>query len=167
MIGGLNLATVHDVARAADVSARTVSRVINGASCVHPATRERVEKAIRQLSFVPNLAARRLAGGHNNLIAVFSYEQHFPTEQTDFFYPFLEGIQGAAESAGYDILLFTGNRKHDSIFAERGINRASIADGLITMGTGTNRNDLRKLVAMGYPVVNIGRREIKAPLDWS
>ncbi|MGE5612254.1 MAG: LacI family DNA-binding transcriptional regulator [Bacillota bacterium] len=157
---------MHDVARMAKVSARTVSRVINHPASVHPTTRARVEEVIRKLSFVPNLAARRLASGRNNLLAVFSYEPHFPTERTDFFYPFLEGIQEAAGAAGYNILLFTGNQKNDSVFIERGINRAGIADGLITMGTKTNRGDLCKLVAMKFPVVNIGRREIDAPLDW-
>ncbi|PSJ36995.1 LacI family DNA-binding transcriptional regulator [Allosphingosinicella deserti] len=56
-------ATIHDVARQAGVSSMTVSRVINGEKSVRPATRARVDDAIRALNFAPNPAARTLAGG--------------------------------------------------------------------------------------------------------
>ncbi|MDE2403186.1 MAG: LacI family DNA-binding transcriptional regulator [Sphingomonadales bacterium] len=55
--------TVADVARAAGVSLMTVSRVVNGESRVSVETRSRVEQAIEQLNYVPNPAARSLAGG--------------------------------------------------------------------------------------------------------
>lgn len=53
--------TIHDVARHAGVSSMTVSRVINGEQNVRPATREKVEAAIRALNYSPNPAARSLA----------------------------------------------------------------------------------------------------------
>lgn len=56
-------ATIHDVARRAGVSSMTVSRVINGEKSVRPLTREKVDAAIRALNFLPNPAARTLAGG--------------------------------------------------------------------------------------------------------
>lgn len=55
--------TLADVARAAAVSPMTVSRVINGDPRVGAGTRERVEAAIAALRYVPNPAARSLAGG--------------------------------------------------------------------------------------------------------
>lgn len=54
--------TVADVARVAGVSPMTVSRVVNNEARVLPATREKVLKAIEQLGYVPNAAARSLAG---------------------------------------------------------------------------------------------------------
>lgn len=54
--------TIRDVARRAGVSAMTVSRVINGKDSVRPETRERVREAIRATGFLPNEAARSLAG---------------------------------------------------------------------------------------------------------
>lgn len=54
--------TVNDVARAAGVSPMTVSRVINREGNVLPATREKVDQAIALLGYVPNAAARSLAG---------------------------------------------------------------------------------------------------------
>lgn len=52
--------TIFDVARLAGVSHQTVSRVLNDLPNVRPATRERVENAIRQLRYVPSQAARAL-----------------------------------------------------------------------------------------------------------
>jgi len=56
-------ATIHDVARHAGVSSMTVSRVINGENNVRPATQRLVRESIRALHFVPNAAAKTLAGG--------------------------------------------------------------------------------------------------------
>src|SRR2546430_17436242 len=55
--------SIRDVAAAAGVSHQTVSRVINGHPRVSPSTRELVVRAIEQLDFRPNRAARALAGG--------------------------------------------------------------------------------------------------------
>lgn len=62
--------TVVDVARRAGVSPMTVSRVVNREENVLPATRAKVEKAIRALGYVPNQAARNLAGGRQCRIAL-------------------------------------------------------------------------------------------------
>ncbi|MDE2301586.1 MAG: LacI family DNA-binding transcriptional regulator [Sphingomonadales bacterium] len=74
--------TVADVARAAGVSPMTVSRVVNRQTGIAPPTRAKVEAAIAQLRYVPNLAARRLAGRgpcrlallHDNPSAAFMTE---------------------------------------------------------------------------------------------
>ena len=62
--------TVADVARAAGVSSMTVSRVVNGEVNVVEATREKVREAVRLLGYVPNPAARSLAGGRQCRIAL-------------------------------------------------------------------------------------------------
>ncbi|MCL2514771.1 MAG: LacI family transcriptional regulator [Microbacteriaceae bacterium] len=63
-------ATVRDVADLAGVSAKTVSNVINGVVPVRPETRERVEKALAALDYVPNLSARGLRNGRSGNIAL-------------------------------------------------------------------------------------------------
>jgi len=62
--------TIHDVAKAAGVSARTVSRVINDLPRVSPQTRERILQVIRELSFSPNLRARALANNRSYLLGL-------------------------------------------------------------------------------------------------
>jgi DNA-binding LacI/PurR family transcriptional regulator len=61
---------MHDVARLAGVSHQTVSRVINGSPRIRPETRTRVERAIRQLGYRPNTAARALVKGRSGIVGV-------------------------------------------------------------------------------------------------
>jgi len=63
-------ATVRDVAALAGVSPKTVSNVINGGVAVRPETRERVERALAELDYVPNLSARGLRNGRSGAIAL-------------------------------------------------------------------------------------------------
>src|SRR3954469_1436056 len=63
-------ATINDVARLAGVSKKTVSRVINNSPLLNEETRERVEKGIRDLGYVPNPQARALALRRNFLIGL-------------------------------------------------------------------------------------------------
>jgi DNA-binding LacI/PurR family transcriptional regulator len=63
-------ATVRDVARRARVSPKTVSNVVNGTFPVRPTTRDRVEVAMHELGYVPNLTARGLRNGRSAVIVV-------------------------------------------------------------------------------------------------
>jgi len=67
-----NAVTIHEVARRAGVSPMTVSRVTNGEDNVREATRDLVLKAIRELNYSPNPAARSLAGAQSTRIAMIS-----------------------------------------------------------------------------------------------
>ncbi len=62
--------TVKDVATLAGVSPKTISNVMNGVVYVRPETRERVERAIDELGYVPNLSARSLRNGKSGVIAL-------------------------------------------------------------------------------------------------
>ncbi|MBT2584852.1 LacI family DNA-binding transcriptional regulator [Arthrobacter sp. ISL-95] len=63
-------ATVKDVARRAGVSPKTVSNVMNGIVQVSAPTRLRVEQAMAELDYVPNLSARGLRNGRSGVIAL-------------------------------------------------------------------------------------------------
>jgi LacI family transcriptional regulator len=62
--------TINDVARLAGVSKKTVSRVINNSPLLNDETRERVEKVIREIGYVPNPQARALALRRNFLVGL-------------------------------------------------------------------------------------------------
>lgn len=168
MTGRKRNATQQDVARIAGVSAAVVSAVLSpkkGSSIrVAPETAERVQDAVRQLGYVPNLVARSLAGGERRLLGVFTYEPVFPSERANFFYPFLLGIERGAEKAGYDLLLFTSKpdaRSGRKIYPE-GANRLGLADGAILFGQEPDKTELQRLAAEEFPFVTIGRREISS-----
>ena len=67
---GRKVATIADVSKLAGVSPMTVSRVVNGAANVRPATRDIVNAAVAALNYTPNQAARHLAGGQLTRIGV-------------------------------------------------------------------------------------------------
>lgn len=159
--------TQTDIARVAGVSPAVVSLVINGRTNgkirISEDTQQRVRAAIRELGYVPNMAARQLAGGRNNLLGVFTYEPVFPLANESFYYPFLIGIEQQAEALGFDLLLFTrstngSGRRH--IYRD-GINALQAADGAVLLGTYEDRDELARLHRDGYPFVYVGRREIE------
>jgi LacI family transcriptional regulator len=126
---GRRAATVADVARAAGVSAMTVSRVINGPEKVASATRERVEAAMATLDYRPNQMARGLASGRSHSIGVL-------TVDTALYGPraALAGIEKAASARGYSVTI-THLTDVDREAVERGVGllRSRAADGVILL----------------------------------
>ena len=94
-----------DVARLAGVSHQTVSRVLNGNPRVRAETRERVLRAMAELSYRPNAMARGLASRRSRLLGVVSFD-------TILFGPAstLLGIERAARAAGYGVSIVTLER---------------------------------------------------------
>ncbi|NDL55676.1 substrate-binding domain-containing protein [Phytoactinopolyspora mesophila] len=164
--------TQSDVARAANVSTAIVSTVVNNKAAsirVSEQTRARVWQAIRELNYVPNVAAQNLAGGRNRIIGAFTYHRLFPRESRDFYYEFLLGIEEEAEAVGHNLLLFTGARNEEgerSIFG-RDTNMLRLADGAILVGGKIDGDEIRRLVEDDYPFVVIGRHEVAGPdISW-
>jgi len=97
----MKIATVEDVARACGLSRATVSRVINGASRVRPATVEKVQRAIAKLGYHPNANARALSGGRSGTVAVLlrgaAWRPYYST--------LLEGVEEVASREGLHVLL--------------------------------------------------------------
>jgi len=87
-----------DVAARAGVSHQTVSRVINGHPSVAPLTRERVQRAIAELGYRPNLAARALVTGSTRTIGLVTIKinQYGPAQT-------MLGLEKAARAAGYSV----------------------------------------------------------------
>ncbi len=90
--------TIKDVATAADVSIKTVSRVINREPNVRPAVQTRVEAAIRELGFVPNRAARSLAGTRSYLLGTI-----FDNPSPSYILALQRGAMAVCREAGYHL----------------------------------------------------------------
>jgi DNA-binding LacI/PurR family transcriptional regulator len=95
--------------------------------------------------------------GLNRILGVFTYEPAFPSGQADFFTPFLFGIEEAAQSLGYDLLLLTGAGKQRKIFGDNV--RLRLADGCVILGRKFDNTELARLVAGDFPFVAVGRRD--------
>ncbi|MBB5868972.1 DNA-binding LacI/PurR family transcriptional regulator [Allocatelliglobosispora scoriae] len=156
--------TQQDIARMTGVSQSTVSIVLNGRSesdvRIAPETRDRVLRAIAETGYVADPIARRLGSRHNRILGVFTYEAVFPSANSDFYHPFLVGIEERAEGLGCDLLLLTSSPVVDGrrrIFHED--NRLRLADGCVLLGRSLDRAELTRLVADGLPFVSVGRRD--------
>ncbi|MGV3575798.1 MAG: LacI family DNA-binding transcriptional regulator [Devosia sp.] len=153
--------TQRDIAQLAGVSQATVSLVLNGTplsrSRIPTDTRERVEKVIRDTGYVADPVARKMVKGLNRILGVFTYEPAFPSGQADFFTPFLFGIEEAAQTLGYDLLLLTGAGKQRKIFGDNV--RLRLADGCVILGRKFDNTELARLVAGDFPFVAVGRRD--------
>jgi DNA-binding LacI/PurR family transcriptional regulator len=99
--------TIIEVAQAADVSPSTVSNLLNGRDeRMRPATRERIWKAIDELGYRPNNAARQLKTGHTPIIGLI-----VPSVANPFYGVFAQQVEQVALSYGYQVLLGNSERE--------------------------------------------------------
>ncbi|NGN64537.1 LacI family transcriptional regulator [Streptomyces sp. A7024] len=159
-----------EVARLAGVSQTTVSLVLGGNKqgiALHEDTRQRVLDAARELGYVPDPAARRLAAARNNLLGVFSFTATFPTAVEHSYYPILVGVEQEAAAQGYDLVLFTASSPGGAQAGAAGaLERVRLADGCLFIGRHIPADELHRLVDHGYPAVHIGRRDELEGLAW-
>jgi LacI family transcriptional regulator, repressor for deo operon, udp, cdd, tsx, nupC, and nupG len=121
--------TIHDVAARAEVSTATVSRVLSNPEKVAEATRRRVLKAVDQLGYSPNAAAKSLRTLTTRKLLVT-----VPDIANPFFSLIIQGIEEAALREGYSVML--GDTHHDAQREERYgemLLRREV-DGLIFLG---------------------------------
>ncbi|HWF97991.1 MAG TPA: LacI family DNA-binding transcriptional regulator [Steroidobacteraceae bacterium] len=93
-------ATIKDVARRAGVSPMTVSRVVNGNSYVSDGTRQAVQRAVRDLGYSPNLAARNLASERGERLGLL-----YGNPSSAYLSEFLVGALDAASRHGVQLVL--------------------------------------------------------------
>ncbi|QBI18113.1 LacI family transcriptional regulator [Egibacter rhizosphaerae] len=106
MHGG-NQATLEQVAALAGVSRATVSRVINGNPRVSEGTRTAVERAVSQLSYRPNRAARSLVTRRTYSVALVVTEPNTKFFNDPFFARLVHGATQTLASTDYQLVLFT------------------------------------------------------------
>ncbi len=154
--------TIEDVARAAGVSRQTVSRVINRKPGVKPAVRERIETAIAELGYVPNLAARRMGGARSFLIMAINdrartIENWTAGRGNDWVDQMLHGGMLACEEHGYHMLFELVDTQHDEAVRQVGRILTSLQpDGIIlTQPHSENAKLAQMLRERGRPFARI------------
>lgn len=103
------VATIRDVARAANVGIATVSRAIAESGYVSDAVRQRVRAAIEQLGYTPSRAARTLRGGRRPAIGVLLPDLGIPV-----YVKWLRAAEEVAQRAGYILLICDARRSTDT-----------------------------------------------------
>ncbi len=149
-------ASVIDVARQAGVSLGTVSNVLNRPERVAPATRQRVLRAIEELGFVRNEAARQLRAGRSRTIGLIVLDVGNP-----FFTDLAAGVEGAAEEAGLSVILCNSG---DNISREDhylSLLQEQRAYGILITPISRKNGRIEELREHGTPVVFVDRGSTK------
>ena len=100
------MATIRQVAALAKVSTATVSRVINSSAYVEPATRERVEKAMRTLNYRRDMAAVALAKRSGNMLGLLTGNLADP-----FFARLARGVETVSRQHGFRLMVCSGSHQ--------------------------------------------------------
>ncbi|SMO38162.1 LacI family DNA-binding transcriptional regulator [Gracilimonas mengyeensis] len=98
--------TIYEVAKRAEVAISTVSRVLNGSENVSKATKEKVEKAIQELNFRPQVSARKLASKEPQMLAIA-----VPSFTTPYFNEVLKGVKDEIKKMDLDIIMYNTGSK--------------------------------------------------------
>ena len=143
--------TIRDVAKAAGVSASTVSRALSLPDIVDPATRDRVMRVADHLGYRPNRAARGLTTGRTGNIGLI-----LPDLANPFFPSVVKGIQHAAHEADYQVFVVDTD---EDASVELGLVRALAkqVDGIVLCSPRMRPAELRE-AASYVPVVLVNRK---------
>ena len=151
--------SLKDVARAAGVSIKTVSNVVNDYPFVSSETRTRVQSVIDELGYRPNLSARRLRSGRSGLIAL-----SVPEIAEPYFAELADAVVTAAEARGFTVLIDKtgGQRGHEQQTAA-GI-RDNVVDGTIASPLAMTASDV-DVLGRTHPLVLLGERLAHVSVD--
>jgi LacI family transcriptional regulator len=143
-------ATIYDIAEKANVSISTVSRVFNGSSAVSKKTKKKVEKAIKELDYIPNALARSLVNRLSNTIGVIVSDLTNP-----FFTDVIDGIEKYLNSQGFTTFLSNTryNVEKENLYISQLIEKR--VDGLIVFNTCSEENSIIERVKKIIPVVSV------------
>lgn len=146
--------TIEDVAKKAEVSLSTVSRVLNNKPDVSEATKKRVKQVMADLGYLGHRFASNLAGGLSRTIALF-----LPISETGIRQLILDFVVGASKSADtYDFLVNLTTKAMTPQDIRTTVQTSQI-DGAILMRTKAFDTRIHELQDMGLPFVLIGRCE--------
>ena len=120
--------TIVDVAHAAGVSYSTVSRVVNDKNSIAPEKRARVLEAIERLGYVPNIQARKLAGGRARVVGLVVHDL-WSSYQVEI----LRGIDTELAAGQYDLMLYTSHGRAATESAYVSALTQGLAEGLLLL----------------------------------
>ena len=158
---GSRVATIGDVARAAGVSAGTVSNVLNRPSYVSAAVRERVLNAISELDFTPSNSARKFRAGRERTLGLAVADLG-----NQFFVDVTLGADAEAKSLGVGVVIV-----HNHLDQKREDQNLDLliqqrVHGIIITPVGEENSRFEKLAQQGVPIVYVDRVSGDRPCCW-
>ena len=158
---GHTRATLEDVASVAGVAPITVSRALRSPERVAAATRAKIDAAVKQVNYIPNLVAGSLASNRTRTVAVI-----IPTLANSIFTEVLQGMDDVLGPERYQVIV--GNSNY-SVTEEEKLVAAFLArqvDGLVLTGSSHGERVRAMLSSHPVPVVETWSTP-QAPIDMS
>lgn len=143
--------TIYDVAREANVSMATVSRVVNGNPNVKPATRKRVLDVIDELDYRPNAVARGLASKKTTTVGVI-----IPDVTNLYFASLARGIDDIATMYKYNIILANSDQNNHKEIQVLNTLLSKQVDGILYMGNHLTPELRTEIIRSKTPIVLAG-----------
>ncbi len=148
------MASLKDVARHARVSTATVSRVLNHPEIVIPKTRERVERSLQTLKYIPSRVARRLRlrGGQTHIFGLL-----IPDIQNPFFSEVARGVEDVTYANNYALILCNANDDpaREKFYID--VLRMEAVDGVLFMPIHETDPVAADMIREGMPFVCVDR----------
>jgi DNA-binding LacI/PurR family transcriptional regulator len=148
------MSNINEVAKKAGVGIGTVSRVINNSGYVKKKTREKVEKIIKEVGYVPNEIARSMALQKNNIVAFL-----LPNSIHLFFGELLFYVEKEMFARGYKLMMCNSSEDLDKEIAYIDMLKTNRVDAIILL---TN-NDIEPYLDKSFPIVSFDRRFTDVP----
>ncbi len=143
---------MSDVARLAGVGTMTVSRVLSGTVRVSAETTQRVQTAIQQLNYRPNVLARAFRGQRSHSIGLI-----IPYLYDPFFASCAHAVTAVAREHGYSVIITTSNEDPETEFAEVDEMLQRHVDGLLVIPSRVRNSRLTRALFGKTPVVAFDR----------
>lgn len=143
--------TIYDVAREANVSMATVSRVLNGNPNVKPETRRKVKDVIERLNYKPNAVARGLASKKTKTVGVI-----IPDISDLYYSAVLRGLEEIAEMYKYQIIITNTDNDAKKEYDAFETLRSNQVDGIIFLGGTDDQSVIESIQRTTTPVVVCG-----------
>ena len=155
-------ATIADVAELAGVSIKTVSRVVNREPNVRESTREKVEQAIAELNYRPNLSARNLASLRSHVIGlIYDDPSAYEIPSAGYVISLQQGVLRACGAADYAVLIHPCNYRDQHIGAElKALVEQARPDGIVLAAPLSNMPKIvNAIAATNTPFVKLSPGE--------
>ncbi len=154
--------TIKEVAREAGVSTASVSRVLNSFPSVSPEVRERVDRAMKKLRFVPDRKAKSLATGKTSqVVFLTTYEPLFDDPHK---FAILSGIERSLARYKYNLLFLQINRGDLTPLWKMASQKQ--VDGLVVHGIEIDLSLIKLIEEFALPTLLIGEPKEKTTLSW-
>lgn len=138
----------------AGVAQSTVSYVMSGNRPISQKTRDKVEKAMRELGYVPDVHARAMISNRSHIIGLLT--ETTETTQGAELFPILRAIRATAKEHGYDLILMSSTGTTEDLADMRRLGKGNLVDAFIMLDIRHHDGRLKSAMKLGLHIVPYG-----------